>query len=92
MQQRPQTAVTGQIMRGIYRIVVLPEKLGALLLGQIPQDGLRIIRLLGIDRLGDHGVSLRPDTDRTGGEMQHDEEQWVPEPGSARTRHDAKRR
>jgi hypothetical protein len=72
-------------MRGIYRLVILAEELSPFLFGQTPQNDLRIIWFLGMDRLGGHGASLRPGTDRAGGKMQHDEEQRVPGPRTGQT-------
>jgi YVTN family beta-propeller protein len=60
VQQRPEPPVTGQIMRGVYCLVILAEELSAFMFGQFPQDDLRIVRFLGIYRLGRHNLSLRP--------------------------------
>jgi hypothetical protein len=67
-------------MRGIYGLVILAEELSAFLLRQVPQDDLRIIWFLGIDKLGDHDGSLRSGTDSAGGKMRHHEAKRVPGP------------
>jgi len=60
VQQRPQSPVAGWIMRSVHSLVILAEELGALLFGQVPQHDLGIIWILSVDRLGGHGVTLRP--------------------------------
>jgi hypothetical protein len=60
--------------------VILTEELSAFPFRQIPQNDLRIIRFLGIERLSGHSASLRPGTDSVRGKTQHEEEQWAPRP------------
>jgi hypothetical protein len=47
-------------MRSIHGLVILAEELSALLFGQVSQNDLGITRILVMDQLGRHGVSLRP--------------------------------
>jgi hypothetical protein len=49
-------AVTGRIMRGIHGGVVLAQELGAFLLGQVPENDRRVIRVLNLSRLGGHAI------------------------------------
>jgi hypothetical protein len=45
--QKPlQPPVASRIMRGVYSLVVLAEKLGAFLLGQVPENDRGVIRIL----------------------------------------------
>ena len=60
MQQLPQSPVVSGIVRGIHSLVILAEELGALLLGQVPQNDLGVVWILDMDRLSGHAASLRP--------------------------------
>ena len=52
--------VAGRIMRGVYGVVVLAQELGAFLLGQVPENNLRVIRVVNLDRLGGHAIQITP--------------------------------
>lgn len=46
-------------MRSIHSLVILAEELSPLLFGQVPQNDLRILWILGMHQLSGQGVSLR---------------------------------
>src|SRR6266566_1026667 len=58
VEEAPQVLVTGGVVRGIYRTVVLAEELLALSFGEVTQDHQRIGVVFR--RLCGHGLSLRP--------------------------------
>jgi hypothetical protein len=60
MQQPPQLPVAGRIMSGVHSVVILAQELGAFAFGQVPEDDLGVIWILGVDRLSGHAPSLRP--------------------------------
>ena len=47
-------------MRSVHGIVVLPEELSAFLLGQVPENNLRVVRILDLDRLDGHAIKPTP--------------------------------
>jgi hypothetical protein len=56
MQEPLQLPVAERIMCGVYGLVVLTEEVRAFTLGQVPENGLRGIRILSPDRLGEHAT------------------------------------
>src|SRR5215472_6972977 len=56
MQEAPEPTVTGGIARRFHGFVVLEEKLGTFPLGQVPENDLRIARILVTDRLDRHAA------------------------------------
>jgi hypothetical protein len=58
VEKAPQVLVTGGVVRGIHRTVVLAEELLALSFGEVTQDHQRIGVVFR--RLCGHGLSLRP--------------------------------
>jgi hypothetical protein len=65
VQKPPQPPVTGRIMRRLHRLLVLAEELTALPLRQVPENDLRVIRILDLNRLSGHTANLQrgPDAD-----------------------------
>jgi hypothetical protein len=60
MQEPLESSVAGRIMCAIHGVVVLAEKLGAFQLGQVPEDNLRVIRILNLDGPDRHAVNATP--------------------------------
>jgi hypothetical protein len=58
VEKAPQVLVTGGVVRGIYRTVVLAEELLALSFGEVTQDHQRIGMVFRRPR--GHGLTLRP--------------------------------
>ena len=56
MQEPLEPPVAGRIVRGVHGLVVLAEELGTLLLRQIPENHLRVIRIFVLDRLSGHAA------------------------------------
>jgi len=55
MQELP---VAGRIMRRVHGLVVLAEELAAFLLRQVPENDLRITRIIDLNRLSGHASKL----------------------------------
>jgi hypothetical protein len=64
MQELLQPPVPSWVMRGIHGVVILAQELVSFLLRQVPENDLRVIRILNQKRLGGHEVNLHraPDT------------------------------
>ena len=60
MQEPLESSVAGRFMCAIHGVVILAEKLGAFLLGQIPEDNLRVIRILYLDGPDRHEIYATP--------------------------------
>lgn len=58
MQELPQPPVAGRIMRCVHGLVVLAEELAAFLLRQVPEDDLRVTRILYLNRLSGHAFNV----------------------------------
>ena len=56
MQEPLQLPVAGRVMRGVYGFVVLAEKLGLFLLGEVTKNHFRVVRILNLSRLGGHAT------------------------------------
>jgi hypothetical protein len=54
MQELPKPPVAGRIMRRVDGLVVLAEELAAFLLRKVPENDLRIIRILYLNWLSGH--------------------------------------
>jgi hypothetical protein len=55
-RSRCKLPVADRVMRGIYGFVVLAEKLGTFLLGEVTENYLGVIRILDLGRLGGHAT------------------------------------
>ena len=60
MQEPLQLPVAGRVMRGVYGFVVLAEKLGLFLLGEVTKNHFRVVRILNLSRLGGHATQVTP--------------------------------
>lgn len=56
MQEPLQLPVAERIMCGVYSLPILAEELGAFAHGEVPEDGLRVIRIINPNRLGEHAT------------------------------------
>jgi hypothetical protein len=54
MQELPKPPVAGRIMRRVDGLVVLAEELAAFLIRKVPENDLRIIRILYLNWLSGH--------------------------------------
>jgi hypothetical protein len=63
MQELSQPPIADRIMRCVHGLVVLAEELAAFLLRQVPENDLRIIRILELNRLSGHASNLHPGSD-----------------------------
>jgi len=58
MQQLLQPPVAGWITRRVHGVLVLAEELAPFLLRQVPENDLRIIRILCLNLLSGHASNL----------------------------------
>jgi hypothetical protein len=63
MQEALQLPVSRWIMRSVHGLVVLVEKLRALPLRQVPENDLRVVRVLSLDQLSGHEAKLHRGSD-----------------------------